>query len=166
LSATRRSEIPTVPVRDRLVARNSLEGHDGASGARLERATLSDGSTMILKQFNPKHDLTMRLAENDEPMEIRLWQAGILDLRPPGVTHCVVDAWMEDGYWILAMRDLGQSMLGWESSIGREECCRVLAGRSSNPRPIEKPADCGSLVIRDSHHLFLATGDGFIFRHR
>jgi len=109
-----------------IVERAPIQDHDGASGARLERARLVDGSQMILKRFDPAQDLTMAFSPPGQVREIALWQAGVLDRLPPGIGHPIVGAWREDGYWIMAMRDLSGRILGWGSRISRSQCRRII----------------------------------------
>lgn len=110
-----------------ILERSPFRDHDGASGARLERARLADGSRVILKRFDPAQDLTMALPPVGEVREIALWRAGVLDRLPPPIGHAIVGAWREEGFWVLAMRDLSATILGWESRISRAQCRRVIA---------------------------------------
>ncbi len=110
-----------------ILERSPFRDHDGASGARLERARLADGSHVILKRFDPAHDLTMALPPVGEVREILLWQAGVLDRLPPPIGHAIVGAWQEEGFWVLAMRDLSATILGWGSRISRAQCRRIIA---------------------------------------
>lgn len=114
-------------VRERVVHRQPLGGHDGASGARLERARLDDGAVVVVKAFDPSQDLTMRVSGRTVPLDVVLWQAGVLDRLPPTMGHAVLDAWQEDGVWVVAMRDLGDRLLGYDSVLSRRECRALLA---------------------------------------
>lgn len=107
--------------------REPFGGHDGASGARLERARLDDGAVVVVKTFDPSQDLTMRVSGRTVPLDVVLWQAGVLDRLPSGLGHAVLDAWQEDGVWVVAMRDLGGQLLSYDSVLSREECRGLLA---------------------------------------
>lgn len=109
-----------------ILERSPFLDHDGASRARLERARLADGSRVILKRFDPA-DLTMALPPVGGVREIALWRAGVLDRLPPPIGHAIVGAWREEGFWILAMRDLSATILGWQSCISRAQCRRIIA---------------------------------------
>lgn len=95
----------------RIVARRPIVEHEGASGAVLERAVLDDGSSLVLKTFDPVGDLSMVVAGRVTPVDVELWNARILDALPPRLGHAVLGAWQEDGRWVLAMRDLSGSLL-------------------------------------------------------
>jgi hypothetical protein len=118
-------------VRDRIVERAELTGHDGASGALLERARLDDGSALVLKTFDPGQDLSMRIAGRTVPLDVALWQAGVLERLPSPIGHAVVDAWQEHGWWVLAMRDLEDRLLDYRSVISRAQCRRILAAANA-----------------------------------
>lgn len=100
---------------------------EGASGATLERGTLDDGRGVVLKSFDAQHDLTMRVANRQVPVEVDLWRAGVLDRLPAQLGHAVLDAWQESGPWIVAMADLGSDLLDYSSIIDRGQCRRILA---------------------------------------
>lgn len=121
----------TEPVRKSIVRRTAITEHDGASGARLERAILDDGSLLVLKRFDPAQDLTMHIGPGEVPREIALWREGVLDALPPGIGHAVRDAWLEDGYWMLVMRDLSPTILGWDSRIDRPTARRIFAAAAA-----------------------------------
>lgn len=107
--------------------RQPLDGHDGASGARLERARLDDGAEVVLKTFDPSQDLTMRVSGRTVPLDVVLWETGILDRLPPAMGHAVLDAWQEDGVWVVAMRDLGERLLDYDSVLSLAQCRALLA---------------------------------------
>lgn len=116
----------SVAVHDRIRHRTPLTDHDGASGALLERAVLEDGTRVVLKTFDPEHDLTMRVPGRTVPLEVELWRSGVLDGLPPALGHAVVDAWQEQGAWLLAMRDVTATVLSYESQLSRETCASIL----------------------------------------
>lgn len=109
------------------VERAPLTGHDGRSGARLERVVLDDGTRLVVKRTSPTVDLVMRVTGATESQEAVLWHAGVLDELPAGVGCALVGAWREGDESVLAMRDLGESVVGWSRRISREECRRLLA---------------------------------------
>ncbi len=111
---------------ERAVSRTLLVGHDGRSGAKLERAVLDDGSRLIVKTAYPATDLTAAAPGGSPDRELVLWRSGRLDDLPAGVGHCVVDAWWDDGAVVTVMRDLGDTVVGWTRPLSRDECRRVL----------------------------------------
>ena len=113
-------------VLDRVVARAPLAGHDGRSGARLERVLLDDGTRLVIKRTSPAVDLVMRLSGSAVSRELALWRAGVLDRLPVGVGHALVDGWEEADETVLVMRDLGDAVVGWGRRLSREEWRRLL----------------------------------------
>src|SRR5262249_2757552 len=75
-----------VPTRDRAPGREPLDGHDGRSGAVLERVVLDDGTKLVVKTAAPGADLP-GAATNDPGRELWLWSSGILGQLPAGVGH-------------------------------------------------------------------------------
>jgi len=91
---------------------------DGRSGATLERVLLADGSSVVVKRFDPSVDLVMRLSGDLHGREVDFFQRGILDRLPPTVLHPVMDGWYDDeGLGVLVMRDLGDAVLSWKSVV-------------------------------------------------
>lgn len=90
------------------VRRVALAGHDGKSGAGLERVWLADGRALVVK----------RIAGTAAAPEHLLWRSGILDRLPPGVGHAIVDTWVEDDHTsVIVMRDLGDAVLSWDRPL-------------------------------------------------
>ena len=112
---------------DSAVERVPIGGHDGRSGASLERVRLGDGRRLVVKRFHPEDDLTMRLTGDTVGREYVLWRDGLLDRLPPGVGHAVVDGWEADGETVLVMRDLAASMRGWDDLISWSEHERLMS---------------------------------------
>jgi hypothetical protein len=106
---------------DRAVLDAALErapvNDDGRSGAVLERVTLADGSRVIVKHFDPKIDLVMRLTGDDHGREVRFVRRGTLDGLPPTVRHAALGGWYEEDAGVLVMRDLGDAVLTWQSVV-------------------------------------------------
>jgi hypothetical protein len=111
---------------DRVVRRTPLAGHDGRSGARLERVVLDDGTRLVVKTAPPGTDLA-GVATADPAREVWLWRSGVLDRLPDGVGHAIVAAWQDpDGTVVTVMRDLGDAVIGWRGPVSRESCRRLL----------------------------------------
>jgi hypothetical protein len=107
---------PQELVRD-AVERVVISGHEGKSGAGLERVRLADGRALIVKRIEPGSDFTVEATGGIPGREILLWRAGVLDRLPDGVGHALVDAWVEDDATVLVMRDLGDTMLTWNHRL-------------------------------------------------
>lgn len=113
------------------VERSPIDGHDGRSGARLDRVRLADGTRLVVKRAGAGTDLAMRLSGDTEGRELCLWATGALDRLPAGVAHAIVGGWREGGAVVTVMRDLGDAVLVWDTPVGREDCRRILAAAAS-----------------------------------
>ena len=99
---------------------------DGRSGATLERLRLADGSSVIVKRFNPSGDIVMRMVGDPRGREVEMWQEGFFDRLPAGVGHAVLGGWFDDdGLGVLVMRDLGDNVLDWDDRVSTDRT-RVL----------------------------------------
>jgi Phosphotransferase enzyme family len=117
---------------DRSVLETALDrapvNDDGRSGAVLERVVLADGSRVVVKRFDPRVDMVMRLTGDSTGREVALVQGGVLNGLPSSVLHPVIDAWYDaDGLGVLVMRDLGDAVLTWKSIVGRDEARTMFA---------------------------------------
>ena len=81
---------------DRAVLEATLErapvNDDGRSGAVLERVFLADGSSVVVKRFDPAVDIVMRLTGDATGREVELVRRGVLDGLPTTVLHPAIDA--------------------------------------------------------------------------
>lgn len=113
-------------------SRAPVDGHDGRSGARLERVVLTDGTRLVVKSTDPAADLAMIVSEDRDGRELRLWRDGHLADLPPGVDHPIVDCWREvDGRIVTVMRDLGDAVITWDRRLGPHDCARVLGAAAA-----------------------------------
>jgi hypothetical protein len=101
------------------VERRAVSGHEGKSGAGLERVRLADGRALVVKRIEPGCDMTLDLTGGGPAREHLLWQAGVLDRLPVGVSHAVVDTWLEGTATVVVMRDLGDAVLTWDDRLDR-----------------------------------------------
>jgi hypothetical protein len=104
---------------DDAVLREPMAGHDGKSGAALERAVLADGRRVVVKRLDPSTDLVMSLTHDTVGREFGLWASGGLDLLPEGVGHAVLDGWAEERGSTLVLRDLHDAVLTWDDRLDR-----------------------------------------------
>jgi hypothetical protein len=105
---------------DAALQREPLAGHDGKSGAALERVVLADGRRVVVKRLDPATDLMMRLTRDPVGREYALWSSGCLDDLPDGVGHAVLDGWREEVGSTLVLRDLGPAVLSWDDRLDRD----------------------------------------------
>jgi hypothetical protein len=125
------SATPPSTLLARAVRRVPVEGHDGRSGATLERVELEDGSRLIVKTARPDSDITSAVTGGRLDRELTLWSDGCLDDLPAGVGHCVLEAYAADGAVVTVMRDLGDAVVGWDKPVSRADCRRILAAAAS-----------------------------------
>ena len=115
---------------DTAVQRHPIEGHDGRTGATIERVLLADGTWLVVKRTSAETDLVTRLVGKSGRTG-PLWASGVLPDLPPGVDSAVLDGWPEDDAWVIAMRDVSEWMVGWDRVLSRAECRRVLAAAAA-----------------------------------
>lgn len=111
---------------DEVVERSTLAEHAGRSGAALERVRLTDGRRLFVKRVTPESDLTLSCVGGTVAQEYLLWRSGALDRLPAGVGHALVDGWVEGDTTVIVMRDLGDTVLGWDRTLTVAECRWVL----------------------------------------
>jgi Phosphotransferase enzyme family len=111
---------------ERAVERVPFAGHEGKSGAALERVQLADGTRVVVKRFAPDDDIVMRLTGDRRGREVAMWQSGFFERLPSEVGHAVVGGWFEDDHGVLVMRDLGGSVLTWQDRLAVAEVRGVL----------------------------------------
>jgi hypothetical protein len=100
-----------------------LAEHVGKSGAALERVTLRDGRTLVVKRVTPESDLTLGMVGGSVAQEYLLWRSGGLDRLPADVGHVVLDGWTEDpDTTVIVMRDLGDTVLTWDDRLDSGRC--------------------------------------------
>jgi thiamine kinase-like enzyme len=110
---------PQELVRD-AVERAVISGHEGKSGAGLERLRLADGRLLVVKRIDPATDFTVALTGGAPGCEYLLWRSGVFDRLPAGVTTPLLDAWVEEDATVLVMRDLGDAMLTWDDRVSAD----------------------------------------------
>ncbi len=116
---------PSELLRD-AVERGVVSGHEGKSGAGLERVRLADGRALVVKRVAPGSDFTLELTGGGPGREYLLWRSGVLDRLPAGVAHAVVDAWLEDETTVVVMRDLGDAVLTWQDRLAADRAFWVM----------------------------------------
>ena len=111
----------------RVTDRVPIDGHDGRSGAHLERGVL-DGRRVVVKTVDPDMDLSLLLGGDPSGRERRLWADGVLDRLPKGTGHALVAAGWTGGRLVTVMRDLGAAVLSWDRRITPAELRRLFDG--------------------------------------
>ena len=112
------------------VQRQPLGDAEGYSGASLERLTLADGSTWVLKHISPANDIMMRLT-HDTGRAAELWIRGVLRRVPPIIDTTVVAVEPEGDGWVIVMRDVSPALLGSAPLLSRGESRRLLAAATA-----------------------------------
>lgn len=92
--------------------------HRGASGALIQRLTLKDGTTLVMKAMSPEWDWMMR-ATRDKGRAALLWTTGVMDRLPPEIDPLIVRIEREGPVFRLYMRDLAP-VLPKERDLPRE----------------------------------------------
>ena len=130
---------------DRVVDRRTLGDHDGRSGATLERLTLEDGTTLVLKHADPTLELGGLLGIPDA--ELVLWDAGAFARFPAGVGHAILDKWTEGGQILTLMRDLDGTVPGWSRQLTAVECERIFTAASVLHRAFVDQVPVGAVPL-------------------
>jgi hypothetical protein len=116
---------PQELVRD-VVRRDVISGHEGKSGAGLERVHLADGRTLVVKTIDPSADFTVAATSGPPGAEYLLWRDGVFDRLPAGVCSVLVDAWLEGDRTVLVMKDLGEGVCTWSRRLTGPETAWVM----------------------------------------
>lgn len=138
----------------RVSGRVPLDGHDGRSGAALERGVLDKGRRVIVKTVAPDHDLTLALGDDPTGRERRLWASGVLDDLPAGIGHSILAAGWLDGVLVTVMRDLEGAVLTWDRPVSSDDVDRVFTGLAAMHRRFADRAPDGLCDLRTRATLF------------
>ncbi len=115
---------------DDAVSREPVTGHDGRSGATLERVVLADGARLIVKTCSFENDLTAAIGGRVD-RELVLWRDGHLDDLPPGVGHALLEVFWQGDQIVTVMRDLGDAVIGWGRAVTAAECARIAGAAAA-----------------------------------
>jgi hypothetical protein len=111
----------------RVTDRVAMDGHDGRSGARLERGVLG-GTRVVVKTVEPEEDLSLLLGGDPSGRERRLWADGVLDGLPAGTGHALLAAGWIGSRLVTVMRDLDTAVLTWERRLTPADLHRLFRG--------------------------------------
>ena len=115
---------------ERVADRVAIDGHDGRSGAHLERGVL-DGRRVVVKSVDAEGDLSLLLGGDPSGRERRLWADGVLDRLPSGTGHALIAAGWTGGRLVTVMHDLGTAVLSWDRRITPAELRRLFDSLSA-----------------------------------
>jgi Phosphotransferase enzyme family len=110
---------------DLVVTRESLAKPDGKSGSLVEKATLSDGRTVVIKRMEAAADWLMRATE-DEGRVQRLWKSGLLERMPASIEHTMLDVQPDGDGWLIVMKDVSSAMLPEAGKVTRSQSRGIL----------------------------------------
>jgi hypothetical protein len=99
-------------VLDRVVRTEPLTSV-GKSGSALERGWLDDGTTVVIKRADPRHDWIMQ-ATHDDGRVAGLWADGIFDRLPVNVGHATIGVERASRGAVVVMRDVSAQLFGDE----------------------------------------------------
>jgi len=100
--------------------------HAGQAGGWIERVTLADGRTVVVKRVVPERDLLARVAALHESIEGLLWQSGVLERLPAWIDAAIITAGRENGETVLVMRDVSDALVGVSGPLTRDQSSRFL----------------------------------------
>ena len=81
----------------------------GKSGSALERGWLDDGSTVVIKHADARHDWIMQATEDDGRVA-GLWADGLFDRLPGSIEHATIEVERSPGGAVVAMRDVSAQL--------------------------------------------------------
>lgn len=110
---------------DRVVRAEPL-GTAGASGNKVERVTLDDGTKLVRKRVSPEWDWISR-ATGDEGRALSMWRGGLFGRIPPPIDHATVSVEADGESWSIFMRDVSDSLVGPDEILDRASVRRILA---------------------------------------
>ncbi len=109
---------------DGAVDRGAFAGEGGQTGASFERATLTDGSRVVIKHVT--RDDWMLVVSNGESYLNRLWRDGVFERMPSTIDHTMIAMEPTDAGFLLVMRDVSDVVLAEGRVLSRAENRRVL----------------------------------------
>ena len=115
----------TSALSDLITDRTTLSDPRGNSGSKIERVTVSDGRTLILKTVSPEWDWITR-ATKDDGRIVKLWDEGVFDNMPPSLDSTIVGVEGAHDEWRIFMRDVGAVLLRDDIRHRRETAQRIL----------------------------------------
>ena len=99
--------------------------HAGQAGGWIERATLADGRSVVVKRVVAERDLLGRLS-GGESREALLWKSGAFAKLPDWIDTAILAAGREHGETVLVMRDVSDALLGVAGALTRAQSARLL----------------------------------------
>ena len=146
-----RPAVDVAALLERVADRVAIDGHDGRSGADLERGVL-DGRRVVVKTVDPDGDLSLLLGGDPSGRERRLWADGVLDHLPAGTGHALIAAGWTGGRLVTVMRDLGAAVLSWDRRITPAELRRLFDGLAAVHRGVRRSATGRAVRPGDPPH--------------
>jgi len=110
---------------ERVVRAEPLGTH-GASGNKVERVTLDDGTLLVRKRVSPEWDWISR-ATGDDGRALVMWEQRVFERIPPTVDHATVGVEPDGDGWSIFMRDVSDAMVGPEDILDRGAVQRTLS---------------------------------------
>jgi aminoglycoside phosphotransferase (APT) family kinase protein len=107
-----------------IVARTPV-GSGGNSGNTIERVTLADGRTLVLKRVSAEWDWLSR-ATKDDGRIATMWEHGLFDRMPTSVDHATVAVERDGTGWNVFMRDVSHTLLSEDVRHDRRSVRRFL----------------------------------------
>ncbi len=139
------------PLSERVVTAEPL-GSEGASGNKVERVTLDDGTRLVRKRVSPEWDWISR-ATGDDGRALVMWKQGVFERIPSTVHHATVGVEPEDNGWSIFMRDVSDAMVAPEEVLDRAAVQRILAALADVHHAFWAQSISGLCGLEDRYHL-------------
>ena len=136
---------------DRVVTAEPL-GSAGASGNKVERVTLEDGTELIRKKVSPAWDWISR-ATGDDGRALTMWKGGLFGRIPSAIDHATVAVEPDDDGWTIFMRDVSGALIGDEETLDRASVRRILGALAELHHEFWGERLDGLCSLEDRYHL-------------
>jgi len=136
---------------DRVVTAEPL-GSAGASGNKVERVTLDDGTELIRKKVSPEWDWISR-ATGDDGRALSMWNGGLFGRIPTAIDHATVAVEADDDGWTIFMHDVSGALVGDDEVLDRASVRRILAALAGLHHEFWGERVSGLCSLQDRYHL-------------
>lgn len=110
---------------DQIVRRQPLDSA-GNSGNLIERVTMRDGRSLVLKRVSPDWDWMSRVS-GDRGRLVSLWETGFFHRLPPAIDHATIAVEAAGSVWNVFMRDVSSALVAPDERVSADDVQRVLS---------------------------------------
>lgn len=95
----------------------------GFSGSHLEGIIVNgeEEPRFVLKRLSREWDWKMRISNDDQCRELKIWQYGLLDMMPPEISHSVLAGATDGSGWAILMKNISDTFIKRDGDLTHEE---------------------------------------------